>query len=192
MAIEDIFRALEEQADAEVAEILRVAQLQADAIGQEASDEADRITESRVGAAAEAAGSRAGKSVNAAKLKARRNLAAAREEAVSKVFDVARERLASMQGSSDYETVFAALLKEAAAGVEGEFEILVAPADVALGEKAAKSLGLTAAVVASPEVANGVVVSFEGGRIVRKNTFDSRLGKVRGLAQAHVAQVLTS
>jgi vacuolar-type H+-ATPase subunit E/Vma4 len=191
MAIEDIFRALEEQADAEVAEILRVAQLQADAIGQEASDEADRITESRVGAAAEAAGSRAGKSVNAAKLKARRNLAAAREEAVSKVFDVARERLASMQGSSDYETVFAALLKEAA-GVEGEFEILVAPADVALGEKAAKSLGLTAAVVASPEVANGVVVSFEGGRIVRKNTFDSRLGKVRGLAQAHVAQVLTS
>jgi vacuolar-type H+-ATPase subunit E/Vma4 len=191
MAIEDIFRALEEQADAEVAEILRVAQLQADAIEQEASDEADRITESRVGAAAEAAGSRAGKSVNAAKLKARRNLAAAREEAVSKVFDVARERLASMQGSSDYETVFAALLKEAA-GVEGEFEILVAPADVALGEKAAKSLGLTAAVVASPEVANGVVVSFEGGRIVRKNTFDSRLGKVRGLAQAHVAQVLTS
>jgi vacuolar-type H+-ATPase subunit E/Vma4 len=191
MAIEDIFRALEEQADAEVAEILRVAQLQADAIEQEASDEADRITESRVGAAAEAAGSRACKSVNAAKLKARRNLAAAREEAVSKVFDVARERLASMQGSSDYETVFAALLKEAA-GVEGEFEILVAPADVALGEKAAKSLGLTAAVVASPEVANGVVVSFEGGRIVRKNTFDSRLGKVRGLAQAHVAQVLTS
>ncbi len=48
MAIEDIFRALEEQADAECKEVLDNAKVQADAILAEAREEAEAIRRRRL------------------------------------------------------------------------------------------------------------------------------------------------
>jgi vacuolar-type H+-ATPase subunit E/Vma4 len=192
MAIEDIFRALEEQADAEVSEILRVAQVQADAIVQEARDEADRVTQARVQVAEESVKAKSAKAVNASRLQARRDLAAVRDEAVDRVFTLATERLAAMRGNAAYEKVFKSLVSEAIAGVEGAYELVVAPEDAALAEKVVADLGASCTVSPTLESIGGVIVSYDEGRIVRKNTFESRLEKVRGLAQAKVAEVLTS
>ncbi|MDO8879278.1 MAG: V-type ATP synthase subunit E [Coriobacteriia bacterium] len=192
MAIEDIFRALEEQADDEVSAILRAAQVQADAMVQEARDEADRITQARVQAAEDSVKARSAKSVNAARLQVRRDLAAVRDEAVDRVFELAAERLAALRGSAEYEGVFRGLVSEAVEGVQGACELVVAPDDAALAEKVVADLGATCTVASSLEGIGGAVVSYDGGRIVRRNTFESRLEKVRGLAQSKVAEVLTS
>jgi vacuolar-type H+-ATPase subunit E/Vma4 len=191
MAIEDIFRALEEQADAEVSEILRVAQVQADAMVQEATDEAARITAARVAAAEESVRIKSAKAVNAARLQVRRDLAAVRDEAVDRVFAEAAGKLAALRGTDEYEPVFAKLLSEATAGAEGSCEVQVAPDDADLAQKIVATMGLEGSVSPTLETIGGVVVAYEDGRIVRRNTFESRLDKVRGLAQAKVAEVLS-
>lgn len=192
MAIEDIFRALEEQADSEVNQILHVATVQSDSIEHEARDEAERITKSRIAAAEEAVRIKAAKAVNAARLQVRRDQAAVREAAVDDVFRQAAERLAAMHGTAEYERVFAALAREALQGVDAECVIQVVPADKALAQKVAAELGVSATVDATLEGIGGLVVTMRGGRVVRRNTFESRLLKVRGVAGARVAEVLTS
>lgn len=193
MAIEDIFRALEEQADGEVAEILRVAKAQAASIESEGREEAERITAMRVGAAEETVRAKANKTVNAARLEARRNLAAVREAAVDRVFADAAVKLAETRNSAEYATVFKGLAEEALAGVEGACELHVAPADADLAAKVVASLGAASCtVVPTLETIGGLTVTYNDGRVVRQNTFESRLAKVRGLASAMVAEVLTS
>lgn len=192
MAIEDIFKALEEQADSEVRELLRVATAQAKAIETEAREEADRIQQARVAAAEATVGSRAGKMVNAARLEAKRNLAAVREAAVDAVFQSAATKLSAMRGTPAYVSVFEALAREAAAGIDGDCVLHVAPADAALAEKIAASLGPRCTVSATLDTIGGLQISYDSGRVVRQNTFESRLAKVRGLASATVAETLTS
>lgn len=192
MAIEDIFKALEEQADSEVNHILHVATVQADSIEHEAREEAERITTTKIAAAEEAVRAQTAKAVNAARLQVRRDQAAVREEAVDDVFKQVAERLSAMRGTAEYEKVFAALVREALDGVDAEAEIQVAPADEALAKKVAADMGATATVSPVLETIGGVVVSTHGGRVIRRNTFESRLLKVRVMAGAKIAEVLTS
>lgn len=192
MAIEDIFRALEEQADVEVEEILRVAKAQAKSIEKEAREEADRITTSRVAAAEETVRAKSNKSVNAARLEVRRNLAAVREGAVDRVFADAAAKLGAMRGTAEYAAVFKALAEEALSGVESDCELHIVPGDENLAASAVKGLRVSCTIVPTLDSIGGLAVTYDGGRVVRQNTFESRLAKVRGLASAKVAEVLTS
>ncbi|MRS12692.1 MAG: hypothetical protein EG823_06435 [Actinobacteria bacterium] len=192
MAIEDIFKALEEQADSEVNQILHVATVQADSVEHEARDEAERITAARIDAADHAVRTKATKAVNAARLQVRRDLAAVRDSAVDAVFGEAAKRLAAMRGTAEYERVFAALAKEALAEVDAECEIQVASADAALAKKVAGGIGVNATVSPTLDSIGGLVVSTHDGRVVFRNTFESRLMKARSLAGAKIAEVLTS
>lgn len=192
MAIEDIFKALEEQADQEVNQILHVATVQSDAVEHEARDEAERITAAKIEAADSAVRTKATKAVNAARLQVRRDLAAVRDHAVDAVFEEASSRLAAMHGTAAYERVFAALAKEALADVDTECEIQVAAPDAALAKKVAGELGVAAEVSPTLDSIGGLVVSTHDGRVVFRNTFESRLLKARSLAGAKIAEVLTS
>lgn len=192
MAIEDIFKALEEQADYEVNQILHVATVQSDAVESEAREEAERITKARIAAAEEAVKLKAAKGLNAAKLQNRRDQAAVRDGAVDEVFEEAAKRLAKLRGKAEYEKIFTGLAKEALAGLEGDIEIQVAPADEALAKKVAASLGVKASVAPTLDTIGGLVATTNNGRIIRRNTFESRLLKVRSTAGIKVAEVLTS
>ncbi|MBN2840619.1 MAG: V-type ATP synthase subunit E [Coriobacteriia bacterium] len=192
MAIEDIFRALEEQADDEVNRILHAATVQADAVEHEARDEAERITGLKIQAADVAVQARAAKAVNAARLQVKRDLAQVRDSAVEASFDEAAKRLATMRGTPEYERVFAGLVEEACKGLESECEIQVDPADADLARKVATDLGITFTVAPTLETIGGLVVSTHGGRVVRRNTFETRLQKASAVAGTHVAEVLTS
>jgi len=192
MAIEDIFRALEEQADEEVNRILHAATVQADAIEHEARDEAERITNAKIQAAEAAVRNKAAKAINSARLQVKRDLAEVRDNAVDAVFDEAAKRLAAMRGTPEHERVFADLLKEAAARVDGECEIRVRPEDAGLAKKVASDLGLMFTVVPTLDAIGGVIVSTHEGRVVHDNTFESRLHKARNVAGTRIAEVLTS
>lgn len=192
MAIEDIFKALDEQARCECDDLLAVAQGQASSIMEEARREVERLTQAKVDAAGESAGIKASKTVNAGRLDARKRLAGVRDAAVVRVFDDALEKLGSFRSLPEYPAVFKALAEEALAGVEGPCELVVDPADAGLAQTVAASQGGACTVSTGLTSVGGVTVIEAGGRVLRSNTFESRLEKARGLVQARVAEILGS
>jgi vacuolar-type H+-ATPase subunit E/Vma4 len=191
MAIEDIFRALEEQADAECTEILRVAEAQASSVRDEAHREAERTKAQKLAAVEDVIVSKVGKTINAARLENRKALAAVRDSAVEQAFAGALEKLGSMRTGAAYEGVFRALVEETLSAVTGECDVLVDPADAALAEKVVKAVNASCVVKPEISTAGGLIAVTVGGKVTRRNTFESRLEKARILAQAQVAEILT-
>jgi V/A-type H+-transporting ATPase subunit E len=190
VAIEDIFKALEEQADAECEGILEQAKGQAGGIVADAEAEAESIKERRVADADAAARSRSSHALNTARLEGKKGVAALKGREIEDTFTSSRQALTTVRGRADYAELFEALASEALAGVDGEFDLLVDPADEALGRDTLAKLGRQATVKPELETAGGVVVTTHGGRVARRNTLEDRLDKVRHVAQADVARIL--
>lgn len=190
MALEDIFRALEEQADKDVEAVLAEARAHAAQITDDAKSEAEATKQNRLAEAERVARSKSTQSLNSVRLEARKKIASVKDQAVTQVFDESLEALAKVRSGKDYADVFAALAREATAGVEGDFEVLVDPADVDLAKGTLTKLGLSAPVKGELSTAGGLVVVTEGGRVLRRNTLEDRLAKFRGIAQADVAEIV--
>ncbi|MBE0477325.1 MAG: V-type ATP synthase subunit E [Coriobacteriia bacterium] len=192
MALEDIFQALEEQAKADCDQILSGARDQAASIAADCEVECDAIRRKHVEQREREVRAQVGQALNAARLDARKAVAAMKEEAVGRVFDNTREALGSVRSSGEYASLFRSLLEEAVSGVDGPFEVLVDPADVALAGESLRGLGLNAEVRGEISTAAGVIVTTDDGRVSRRNTLEDRLDKVRQSAQARVAEILFS
>jgi vacuolar-type H+-ATPase subunit E/Vma4 len=191
MAIEDIFRALEGQADEECKAILDNAKAQADSILEEAREEADGIRQRHLEQAEASVKHKTMQMVNAAKLDNRRKIAALKEQAIADVFEGAGEVLSKMRGDATYPDVFRRLLDEALAGMTGKVEVQVDAKDRALAEAAMKASGLSYEILETPS-AGGVTILAGEGRIFRRNTFEDRLAKLRQRSQASVSEILFS
>lgn len=192
MALKDIFIALDHQAERDIADILAEARTRASGIVQEAEVEAQVIREKHTADAESAAGLSANQRLNSARLEARRKLAGVRQEKVATAFDKAKDSLASVRSSAGYSALFDRFVDEALAGVDGEFELLVDPADADLANDALQKRGLAATVRPELSTAGGVVVAINGGRVLRRNTLEDRFEKYAGLAQADIAETLFS
>jgi len=190
MGLEDIFRALEEQADKDSEAVLVEARAHADALLEEAEAAASRARDAHLAEAERAALSRSAQDLNSVRLEARKQLASIKERAVREVFDDALSELSRIRSGADYPRAFAVLADEALAGAEGDFEVLVDPADADLARTVLAERGVSAPVRPDLSAAGGLVIAFDGGRVMRRNTLDDRLDKLRGLAQAEVAEIL--
>ena len=190
MALEDIFRALEEQADSDIEAVLREARAHAAAILEEATREADATREARIADAERAATMRSAQDLNQARLEARKKVAAVKEVAVREVFDDARAALSNVRERPEYDQMFRDLAEEALAGISGDFEVLVDPADVSRAEAFLAAKGLSAPVKGELHSAGGLVIVTGSGTVSRRNTLEDRLEKLRGLAQADVAEIV--
>ena len=190
MALEDIFRALEEQAERDVEAVLAEAREHAAVIVDQAQAEAAQVLEHRLAEAERAAISRSSHALNAVRLDARKRVAAVKERAVSDAFDGAIAQLGSVRSSADYPSIFRGLATEALADVEDDFAVLVDPADVELATQVLAEMDLKGEVRGELATAGGLVVMTEGARVARRNTLEDRLGKLRGLAQSDVAEIL--
>ncbi|TLM97664.1 MAG: V-type ATP synthase subunit E, partial [Actinobacteria bacterium] len=89
-----------------------------------------------------------------------------------------------------YDDLFARLAAEALAGIVGEVVIHVDPADADCAAQAASKAGVAARVETDITTAGGLFVEANGGRIVRRNTLEDRLERVRQYVQSEVAEVL--
>jgi len=190
MAIEDIFRALEEQADRDCREILDSAKATAKSVEADAKAEAESIKSAKVEAADAAVRTKAGQIVNAAKLENMKELAAGKDRGIEAVYAGALAALGDLRGKAAYPKLFRALAEEALAGLGTDVVVLTDPTDASLAESTLRELGIVAAVEPSISTAGGLVVLTGGGRIRRRNTFEDRLGKVRTTRQAEVAEIL--
>jgi len=184
MALEDIFKALEEQADEECKTIVTDARDQAEGILTHARDEADSIKSDRLGNTERSVRSKTAQQINYARLESKKRVAAVKERSVGKVFEEAMKSLEALRHTDTYPALMKDLIQEAVAGVDGEYRILVDQVDVDVAKKAAADLGLSAPVEQGDSTIGGAVVSFGGGRIARRNTLEDRLEKVSGLIQA--------
>ncbi len=190
MALEDIFRALDEQADKEREDILATARAQAEAIKADATEEAAAICSACVEHTESAMQRKAAQLTNAARLEGKKKVASVKEAAVGDTFGKAAERLDSARDHDSYPRVFKALLSEALAGVSGDVVVLVDPADEALARETLADIGVESEVRPELSTSGGVAVLTGGGRIMRRNTFEDRLEKVRNSIQSEVAEIL--
>ncbi|MDZ4170071.1 MAG: V-type ATP synthase subunit E [Coriobacteriia bacterium] len=190
MALEDIFKALEEQADRDIVAVTAEAREHAAAILDEAEREADTLKRSRVEEAERLSQARGRQTVNTARLEARKEVASVKDRAVVAAFADAREALADVRTRDDYDTLFRGLLREAVEGVGDGGAVLVDSADVERARGALDEFGIVAEVRGEMHCAGGVVVELEGGRVLRRNTLEDRLDKFAGVAQASVAEIL--
>jgi V/A-type H+-transporting ATPase subunit E len=190
MAIEDILRALDEQADADCRALVDNAKVQAKSILGEAKAEADRVRDAKVAATEVQAHARATQIVNAAKLERRRQIAVAQDAGIDEVYAAAGKTLGDTRGTGLYETLFRALAKEATAAGAGDVVVEVAPGDAELASKVMSELGISAEVETEPRILGGLTVISGGGRVYRRNTFDARLTKVRKVVRSEVAEIL--
>ena len=141
MAIEDIFKALQEQAEAECDSIIEQAKGQAQGIMADAEAEADSIRERRVSEAEAAARSRSSHALNTARLEGKKGIAALKGREIEDTFEAALAGLGDVRGRPVYAELFEALTAEALTGIEGDFEVLVDPADESLARDALAKLG---------------------------------------------------
>jgi vacuolar-type H+-ATPase subunit E/Vma4 len=190
MALQDIFRALDEQADRECKETLANAQAQAEAIVADAREEGERIRQRKLEAAESVVGVKAAKIVNAAKLENRRDVAAVKERAINEAFDAALQRLGKLRETQGYEDLFRKLAEEALATADGPVEVFVDPRDEKVAAKVLGDLGVQYRLDTSMSCCGGLVVVLGDGRVFRRNTLDARLEKARLIAQSQVAEIL--
>lgn len=190
MALQDIFSALDEQADAECRETLDNAKAQAKAILEEAREEAARIRQRKMEAAEATVGTKAAQIVNAAKLHNKRDLAALKERSIGTVFDAALAGLGAVRDSSGYEGLFRKLAEEAFGGMEGTAQVVVDPRDASLAERVLGEMGIVHTLDTTGSTAGGFTAVYGDGRIFRRNTLEDRLDKVRLIGQSQVAEIL--
>lgn len=190
MAIEDILKALEDQAKADIDAVLTEAREHAALIETQAQAEATAIRDGFVKQVERNATSKASKLVNAARLEAKMTVSSARGEALESVFDAASRRLAQARTEADYDRLFAALVSEALDGLDGEVVVHVDPSDEALALSLVDALAAGSRVVTDLSTAGGVVIEANGGRIVRRNTLEDRLERARQQVQTDVAKAL--
>lgn len=190
MAIEDIFRALEEQADEECRMILEGAKAQAKAIEEEAREEAKRIRDRRVEVADASVRARAQHLLNAARLENRKATAAAKDDGVEGVFIEAGRQLAALRGTPEYERIFRKLADEALADVSGDVVVHVAAADAKLATTVLAESGHKGEVEGDLDTTGGLVVVSNNGTVIRRNTFEDRILKARPLVQSQISETL--
>jgi len=192
MAIEDILRALDEQAQADSEAVLEEAREHAKLIIEEGERSAQQIHDRFTKQAESVSNAAASKKLNAARLESKMIVSSVKGDSVTAVFDAAADKLPELRSGSGYEALFAQLAKEALAGLTGAVTIRVAPADAQLAARAAEAAGVSAEVDATLQSAGGLVAEADGGRVIRRNTLEDRLERTRQLLPADVAKVLFS
>lgn len=192
MALEDIFRALDEQAEDECAALLEAANVQARSIAADAADEAEAIRNGCLLSAQASGQEDSARRINVVRLDAQKRMGSVKEEMVTKVFDSSREKLADVRRADGYPQLFRALLEEAVADMSEPPEVLVDPADEELARKTLADIGAQGPVRPEISTMGGVVVSYANGRIVRRNTIEDRLEKAIPYIKSDVAEILFS
>jgi vacuolar-type H+-ATPase subunit E/Vma4 len=190
MAIEDILRSLDEQADHDSRVLMDNAKEQAKSIVAEARAEADRVRDSKVAATKVQVHSRAAQIINAAKLERRRQIAVAQDAGFAQVYADAGAAMKRSRGTKEYEVLFRALAEEATARIVGDVKVQVAPEDAELAAKVMSELGFKAEIDATSNILGGLTVISSSGRVYRRNTLDDRLVKAHKHIQSTVAEIL--
>ncbi|MBI5649957.1 MAG: V-type ATP synthase subunit E [Chloroflexi bacterium] len=190
MPLANILRAMQTQADAEIARITDAAECEAEQLIAEAETQATAIRARHRARVEPLLATEAAAILNRAKLGALRELANAREHLLNDAFAQAHAQLASMRGSNHYAAIFRALAREAIQNLNGDLVARVDPRDVALAHATLTALNANVAIETAPIPLGGLELHTRDGRIVIVNTLSARLERARETLRGPVARIL--
>jgi vacuolar-type H+-ATPase subunit E/Vma4 len=190
MALEDILRALESEANSRCAEIRASAMEEAEQEENRVRLRCRDIVRERLGAHEGVVAQRAHRIVNTAKMKSRHDVAAERDRLIEEVFREAQSSLASLREDRRYRERFAALLHEAFEDVESPTGVSVDPQDLELATTVLSTMGATPPVAGDIATAGGAVVFSHGGRVRHDNTLETRMSRVEERTRERVSELL--
>ena len=194
--IEALSRAILRDARAEAEEMQEEALAKAEEIRQRAQAEAESERRAILERARKDSERLRSQAVASAQLKARTLQLEHREKLLDKVFDAARQRLASIQKRSDYDQVAAQLLREGITQLNAHSaEVRADEATerflkTMMADRVKKELNAEISFGKHLEQGNGLVVSASGGRLTYDNTLETRLSRLRSALRSSVYQVL--
>ncbi len=199
MALDDILKSLEAEADGQCAAIIERAKSQAERIIAEAKEDSEKILAISNETGVQSLRSQESKILLEARFKAKKLTAETKEELIDQVFARAEELIVSFPDRSDYEDIFKHLALEALQGndlSESESTVEVNPRDIELAEAFIAKQKMSGTnfgnmrVSASDAINSGVSIVVDGGRKTGLNTLESRLTKAKELHRTSVGAAL--
>lgn len=191
MAIDDILRALEDNADSRIEEIKQDGQQRVNEIISEADREVSRIRRLRLKRIEDAIKSECTSTVYSASLKAKSVLIKAQEETVDEAFRLAEQRLTEQRSKEEYPKIFELLLDECLEALDGEAVLQVRQDDQALVESLMANRQVPYRISETPlEASGGLVAGSLGGEVVVHNSFESRLSKAKKTLRLEISNAL--
>jgi V/A-type H+/Na+-transporting ATPase subunit E len=188
--LEHILRAMDAQAESEVAKLTQAANEEAELLIAEAEAEAKTILARHRARVEPMLVNEAASVQNKAKLGALRAAANAREQLLIEAFTRAQDCLEEMHASAQYPAIFRALAREAVDGLGDDLVTYVDPRDVKLVRATFAELGVKAEIQERPIPLGGLEVMTRDGRIAIVNTLASRLERSRNILRGPVAGIL--
>ncbi|PKQ15834.1 MAG: hypothetical protein CVT67_07375 [Actinobacteria bacterium HGW-Actinobacteria-7] len=190
MALEEVLRALEAEAQARCSEIRGGANQKAEQISEQARLRCEEIVHERLDAHNGAVAVQARRMVNQARMEARHTVSAERDRLIEELFDGARTALAAVRGGNGYRVLMGRLLDEALAGANGASGVLADPRDKSLVEELLGERGIDLPVRGEITTDAGVVMLSHEDRVEHDNTAEARLARVRELSRERVGEML--
>lgn len=195
--IEALARAILSEARGESEQVKAEAEEKANAIRKRAQEQAESERRAILERAMQDAERLRSQTVASARLKARSIQLEHREKILNRVFEAARQKLASVQKRSDYDQVAALLLREAltqlrvdAAEVRADEITQKALKNSGALEKISKELKVQIALGDSLKDGVGLIVDAGRGRLHYDNTLETRLSRMQAALRSPVYQVL--
>ena len=194
--IEALARAVLREAHSDAERILADSKEKAEAIRQETQQQADAIRTEILEQATREAERIRSEMVSTTQLKARTLQLEQREKLLDEVFDAARQQLASIQKSTDYEKTAYLLLRDALTHLKAEQVLVRTDATTAklytpevLGE-ISKEIGTQITIGPSLERGIGVIAETPDGHRQYDNTLETRLARLRDTLRLPVYHLL--
>ena len=192
MALEDILRAMEEQAGTEVVRIKTQAENEASAIAAKAEEEAREI-KARHLAGSDLLGrlqNERARLLNEAKRVALHRLMATRESLLGEAFGAAEAQLTRLREKPEYPEYLARLTQEVVGELGRELRILVDARDAGLMRRITAQLGVEAEISTGLNSRGGLEATTPDGRIGVVNTVEARLKRAEGYLRREIASLL--
>ena len=192
MALEDILRAMEEQARTEIARIKAQAENEASAITAKAEEDA-RAIKARHLAGSNLLGrlqNERARLLNEAKRIALHQVMATRESLLEEAFAAAQAQLTRFREKPEYPEYLARLTQEVVGELGRELRILVDARDAALMRRITAQLGVEAEISGGLNSIGGLEATTPDGRIGVVNTVEARLKRGAGYLRREIASLL--
>jgi vacuolar-type H+-ATPase subunit E/Vma4 len=199
MPLETILRALEVEAERQVADVQHSAQVEVEKIRATAQIEATKVRQRRVTAVQPSLKIEKARILNKARLEALQLVMGTREDLMTAALDRTALRLAALSTHTTYGGFLRQLAQEALErlGSLSELRLCVHRRDMELMQCLAREMGLSATVVGGLErevspwgCLGGLVVSTVDERISLANTLAVRLQRVATLYRSQIAEMV--
>lgn len=198
MPLEHILRAMQAQADSEIAQITRAAEIEIEQLIAEAETQAKAIRARHLARVTPMLASKTANIQNQAKLGALRALADAREQLLNDAFAQAEVRLAQIRASPQYASIFRALTHESIDALgnasttsqDRNLIVRVDPQDTELARQVFAEAGVQCRIETQSMALGGLELTTHDGRVVVTNTLAVRLERARKLVRGPVAKIL--